>query len=70
MLAAHLGEQDRLKLTTFVRGLTQNMPLVYGLKCLLSNSFISQTHRIAIEEGLIQALVDHCKCCTPELDKL
>ena len=53
-----------------MRGLTQNMPLVYGLKCLMSNNFISQCHRIAIEEGLMLAVADYIKSCTPELDKV
>ena len=43
------------------------MPLVYGLKCLLRDNFLSQCHRIAIEEGLIVALAEHIRCCTPEL---
>lgn len=70
ILAAHFSDDDKLKLTTFMRGLTHNMPLVYSLKCLLSNNFVSQSHRIAIEEGLMQALADYLKCLTPELDKL
>lgn len=70
ILAAHLSDDDKLKITTFIRSLTQNMPLVFGLKCLLNNVFISQTHRIAIEEGLLQTLSEHLKYCSPELDKL
>lgn len=70
MLAAHLSEDDKLKLTTLIRGLTENMPLVYGLKCLMSNNFISQAHRIAIEEGLMLAVADYLKNSTPELDNL
>jgi hypothetical protein len=36
----------------------------------MRNNFVSQVHRIAIEEGLMLALADHIKNCTPELDKL
>ena len=46
------------------------MPLVYGLKCLMRNNFVSQGHRIAIEEGLLLAMADHVKNCTPEMDKI
>ena len=65
VITAHLSDDDKLKLTTFMRGLTHNMPLVYGLKCLMSNNFISQSHRIAIEEGLMLAIADYLRNCTP-----
>ena len=65
ILAAHLSDDDKLKLTTFVRAYTHNLPLAYGLKCLLSNNFVSQAHRIAIEEGLLLAVSEYIKGSTP-----
>jgi len=49
VLVAHLSEGDKDKMTYFIRGYTQNLPLTYGLKSLFSNNFVSQCHRIAIE---------------------
>ena len=46
------------------------MPLTYAVKCLMRNNFLSQCHRIALEEGLMLVLSEHIKSCTPELDKL
>jgi len=48
LLSAHLSNDDKLKIISFIRGLTLNMPLTFGLKCLLNNTFVSQAHRIAI----------------------
>ena len=48
VLAEHLSSEDKHKFTYFFRGLTENMPLVYGLKCLMEQTFLSQCHRIAI----------------------
>jgi hypothetical protein len=48
-LAAHLSDDDRVRVVAFLRTLTGNLPLAYGLKCLLKNNFASQAHRIAIE---------------------
>ena len=70
VLASHLSEDDKVRLPYFIRALTHNMPLVYGLKCLMRNNFISQCHRIAIEEGLMLALSEHLTNSTPELDTL
>ena len=70
VLSAHLSDDDKLKITTFIRALTHNMPLVYGLKCLMRNNFLSQCHRIAIEEGMMIAVSEYIKSCTPELDQL
>ena len=69
-LTAHLSDDDKVRLPYFIRGLTQNMPLAYAVKCLMRNNFLSQCHRIALEEGLMLALSEHIKSCTPELDKL
>lgn len=46
------------------------MPLVYALKCLLRNNFVSQGHRIALEEGLLLAVSDYVRGCTPQLEQL
>jgi hypothetical protein len=46
------------------------MPLTYALKCLLRNNFVSQYHRIALEEGLLLAVSDYIRGCTPQLDQL
>jgi Ubiquitin family len=56
ILAAHLADDDKLKFAVFIRGLTQNLPLVFALKCLFVNDFLSQAHRIALEEGLLIAV--------------
>ena len=70
MLSAHLSEEDKLKLPYLVRGMTENMPLVYGLKCLMRNNFLSQSHRIALEEGLLLAIAEYLRGCTPEMDQV
>ena len=64
-LAAHLSSDDKIKFVHFVRSLTKNNPLTFGLKSLLSNNFISQVHRIAIEEGLLAALASYLLKCKP-----
>jgi len=46
------------------------MPLAYALKCLLRNNFVSQCHRIALEEGLLLALSEYIRSCTPQLEQL
>lgn len=69
-LAAHLSEDDKVKVVTFLRAWTDNMPLAYNLKCLFHNNFVSQVHRIAIEEGLLLAVTDYINGCTPALDQL
>ena len=69
-LTAHLTADDKLKLPYFIRGLTQNMPLTYAVKCLMSDTFTSQCHRIALEEGFMLVLSEHIKSCTPKLEKL
>lgn len=69
-LAAHLSDDDKVKVVTFLRAWTDNMPLVYNLKCLFHNNFVSQVHRIAIEEGLLLAVADYINGCTPALDQL
>jgi hypothetical protein len=65
-----LAEEDKLKFAVFVRGLTQNMPLVFALKSLFNNDFLSQTHRIALEEGLLLGVSEFIRKCTPELATL
>jgi hypothetical protein len=69
-LTAHLSEDDKMKLIAYLRTLTGNLPLAYNLKCLFANNFVSQVHRIAIEEGLLAALADFLRGCTPALDQL
>lgn len=66
VMSAHLSEEEKLKMVTLVRGLTQNMPLVYALKCLFNNNFLSQAHRIALEEGWLMCLSDFARICKPE----
>lgn len=46
------------------------MPLVYAFKCLMRNNFLSQAHRIALEEGLLLAISEYIRACTPVLDQL
>ena len=69
-LTAHLSTDDKLKLVTFVRGLTGNLALAYNLKCLFANNFVSQVHRIAIEEGLLAAVAEYLLACNPVPDQL
>ena len=69
-LTAHLSADDKLKLVTFVRGLTGNLALAYNLKCLFANNFVSQVHRIAIEEGLLAAVAEYLLACNPASDQL
>jgi hypothetical protein len=46
------------------------MPLAYNIKCLLANNFVSQVHRIAIEEGLLAALAEYLRNCLPIPDQI
>jgi hypothetical protein len=69
-LAAHLSEDDKLKVVLFLRALTDNLPLAYNLKCLFHNNFASQAHRIAIEEGFLLAIADYLRACTPPLQQI
>lgn len=68
-LAAHLGDDDKIKVVLFLRAFTDNLPLAYNLKCLFHNNFVSQVHRIAIEEGFLVAIADFIRGCTPQLDQ-
>lgn len=63
-VAAHLSDDDKIKVVAFLRSLTGNLPLAYSLKCLFANNFASQLHRIAIEEGFIIAIADYLRGCT------
>ena len=69
-LTAHLAEDDKLRFGTFIRAFSHDLPLTFGLKCLLNSNFVSQCHRIAIEEGLLMALSDYIKSSSPQLDAL
>lgn len=69
-LCAHLSEDDKIKLVAYLRTLAGNLPLAYNFKCLFANNFVSQVHRIAIEEGLLASLSDFLRGCTPTLDQL
>lgn len=65
VMGQHLSDDDKLKLTCFVRENTGNYPLAFALKCLFNKVFASQAHRIALEEGLFAAICDFLKSCDP-----
>lgn len=69
-ITAHLSDNDKLRVSAFLREFTGNIPLVFAVKLLFKNSFLSQAHRVALEEGFIVALTDYIKKCTPLLATL
>ena len=68
-LAAHLSDDDKIKVVISLRAFTDDLPLAYNLKCLFHNNFVSQVHRIAIEEGFLVAIAHFIRGCTPSLDQ-
>lgn len=64
-LGIHLGEIEKLRMLSFVRYYTSNEPLVCALRTLFLNGFLSQAHRISLEEGLYTALWHYAKGCNP-----
>lgn len=64
-LGFHLSDFDKNKFLSFIRTYTVNEPLVCALRVLFYSGFLSQVHRVALEEGFYAAIWNYAKSSNP-----
>jgi hypothetical protein len=60
-MAAHIKEEDKPKLIAAIFKYSADLPLAYAFNQLFNNCFLSQSSRIALEEGLFTCILNYLK---------
>ena len=61
-----MSDGDKNRFLSFIRSYTGNEPFVCALRVLFYFGFLSQAHRIALEEGFYTAVWNYCKSSTSQ----
>lgn len=66
-MKVHMAEEQKLKLISVVRSELGNLPLANALAQLLLGGFVSQAHKVALEEGLFYQIQAWAREASQEL---